>query len=53
MLEGNAGDLRVGLPMQSLHDGKQWIHEPMRRLPRSPELIEIGIEIDRFPEART
>jgi uncharacterized protein YbcC (UPF0753/DUF2309 family) len=30
VLEGNAGDLRVGLPMQSLHDGKQWMHEPMR-----------------------
>ena len=30
VLEGNAGDLRVGLPMQSLHDGKQWRHEPTR-----------------------
>jgi len=30
VLEGNAGDLRVGLPMQSLHDGKRWMHEPMR-----------------------
>ena len=30
VLEGNAGDLRVGLPMQSLHDGKEWMHEPMR-----------------------
>ncbi|MBK1706927.1 DUF2309 domain-containing protein [Halochromatium glycolicum] len=30
VLEGNAGDLRVGLPMQSLHDGKRWVHEPMR-----------------------
>ncbi len=30
VLEGNAGDLRVGLPMQSLHDGKQWMHEPLR-----------------------
>jgi uncharacterized protein len=30
VLEGNAGDLRVGLPMQSLHDGKAWMHEPMR-----------------------
>jgi len=30
VLEGNGGDLRVGLPMQSLHDGKRWMHEPIR-----------------------
>ncbi len=30
VLEGNGGDLRVGLAMQSLHDGKRWMHEPMR-----------------------
>ena len=30
VLEGNAGDLRVGLPMQSLHDGTRWVHEPVR-----------------------
>ncbi len=30
VLEGNAGDLRVGLPFQSLHDGKRYIHEPVR-----------------------
>ncbi len=30
VLEGNGGDLRVGLALQSLHDGKRWIHEPMR-----------------------
>jgi uncharacterized protein YbcC (UPF0753/DUF2309 family) len=30
VLEGNAGDLRVGLPWQSLHDGKRLIHEPLR-----------------------
>jgi uncharacterized protein YbcC (UPF0753/DUF2309 family) len=28
--EGNAGDLRTGLPMQSLHDGENWRHEPLR-----------------------
>jgi uncharacterized protein YbcC (UPF0753/DUF2309 family) len=27
---GNGGDLRTGLPMQSLHDGKQWVHQPVR-----------------------
>jgi uncharacterized protein YbcC (UPF0753/DUF2309 family) len=30
VLEGNGGDLRVGLPIQSLHDGKRWMHEPLR-----------------------
>jgi uncharacterized protein YbcC (UPF0753/DUF2309 family) len=30
VLEGNGGDLRVGLPMQSLHDGQRWMHEPLR-----------------------
>ncbi|MEM9704452.1 MAG: DUF2309 domain-containing protein [Pseudomonadota bacterium] len=30
VLEGNAGDLRVGLPLQSVHDGAQFMHEPMR-----------------------
>ena len=30
VLEGQGGDLRTGLPMQSLHDGEDWRHEPMR-----------------------
>jgi hypothetical protein len=30
VLEGNGGDLRVGLSMQSLHNGKDWVHEPLR-----------------------
>ena len=30
VLEGNGGDLRIGLPLQSLHDGRRWIHEPLR-----------------------
>jgi uncharacterized protein YbcC (UPF0753/DUF2309 family) len=28
--EGNGGDLRVGLPMQSIHDGAGLVHEPLR-----------------------
>ena len=28
--EGNAGDLRTGLPLQSLHDGARWVHKPLR-----------------------
>ncbi|MGC8698266.1 MAG: putative inorganic carbon transporter subunit DabA, partial [Halothiobacillus sp.] len=30
VLEGNSGDLRVGLSMQSLHNGETWQHEPLR-----------------------
>ena len=30
VLEGNGGDLRSGLPWQSVHDGERLIHEPMR-----------------------
>ncbi len=30
VFEGNAGDLRIGLAMQSLHDGKEWRHQPNR-----------------------
>lgn len=30
VFEGNAGDLRIGLSMQSLHDGEHWQHAPLR-----------------------
>lgn len=30
VFEGNGGDLRIGLPMQSLHDGARWMHTPLR-----------------------
>ena len=30
VLEGNGGDLRTGLAMQSLHNGEEWVHEPIR-----------------------
>jgi len=30
VLEGNGGDLRLGLARQSLHDGRRWVHEPLR-----------------------
>lgn len=30
VLEGAGGDLRPGLPLQSLHDGTDWYHEPLR-----------------------
>ena len=28
--QGNDGDLRMGLPFQSVHDGDRWRHEPLR-----------------------
>lgn len=30
VFEGNGGDLRIGLSRQSLHNGQQWMHEPLR-----------------------
>jgi len=30
VFEGNGGDLRIGLPMQSLHDGQNFRHTPLR-----------------------
>jgi uncharacterized protein YbcC (UPF0753/DUF2309 family) len=30
VIEGNGGDLRQGLALQSLHDGRRWVHEPLR-----------------------
>ena len=30
VFEGNGGDLRIGLSKQSLHNGEQWMHEPLR-----------------------
>jgi len=30
VVEGARGDLRTGLPRQALHDGRRWVHEPLR-----------------------
>lgn len=30
VFEGNGGDLRIGLPLQSLHNGERWMHTPQR-----------------------
>ncbi len=30
VLEGNGGDLRIGLSLQSLYDGERWVHSPLR-----------------------
>jgi uncharacterized protein YbcC (UPF0753/DUF2309 family) len=30
VFEGNSGDLRIGLSIQSLHNGERWMHPPLR-----------------------
>ncbi|MEI7957193.1 MAG: putative inorganic carbon transporter subunit DabA [Verrucomicrobiota bacterium] len=30
VMEGNCGDLKTGLPIQSIHDGQKFLHEPRR-----------------------
>jgi uncharacterized protein len=30
VVEGNGGQLRAGLPWQSVHDGERYAHEPLR-----------------------
>jgi uncharacterized protein YbcC (UPF0753/DUF2309 family) len=30
VFEGNGGDLRIGLPHQSVHNGRDWMHTPLR-----------------------
>jgi len=30
VMEGAGGDLRIGLAMQSVHDGQRWMHDPLR-----------------------
>ena len=43
VIEGNAGDLCSGLPLQSIHDGKDYVHEPRRLtvvIESKPEFID-------------
>lgn len=47
VIEGNAGDLRCGLPLQSIHDGKRFIHEPRRLtviIENTPERLDAVLE---------
>ncbi len=51
--QGNGGDLQVGLPLQSVHDGKRWVHQPLRLsvfIEASRESIEQVLE--QHPEVR-
>jgi uncharacterized protein YbcC (UPF0753/DUF2309 family) len=53
VFEGNGGDLRIGLPMQSLHDGTRWVHTPLRlsvfiEAPRAA----ISAVLDKHPHVR-
>ena len=47
VIEGNAGDLRSGLPLQSIHDGEKFVHEPRRLtvvIESEPERIDAVLE---------
>jgi uncharacterized protein YbcC (UPF0753/DUF2309 family) len=44
VLEGNGGDLRVGLPWESVHDGERFRHEPRR--------LTVFVEASRLRIAR-
>lgn len=54
VLEGNGGPLRTGLPWQSVHDGEQLAHEPLRLsvLIAAPREV-IGDILQRHPQVRT
>jgi hypothetical protein len=53
VIEGNAGDLRGGLPLQSIHDGKKFVHEPRRLtviIESAPERIDAVL--DAHPQVK-
>jgi uncharacterized protein len=53
VFEGNGGDLRIGLSLQSLHDGERWIHAPLR-LAVFIEASRAAIDrvLDKHPKVR-
>jgi uncharacterized protein YbcC (UPF0753/DUF2309 family) len=53
VVEGNGGLLRAGLPWQSVHDGEQLMHEPLRLsvLIEAPREA-IGAILERHPQVR-
>lgn len=47
VIQGNSGDIRVGLPFQSVHDGNELVHKPIRlnAIIEAPlEMIEIVLK---------
>lgn len=53
VLEGNGGDLRVGLPWQSVHDGERFVHEPMRlNVVIEAPISALNAIIAKHPEVR-
>lgn len=53
VVEGNNGDLRIGLPWQSVHDGAKFVHEPVRLAVYLAAPIEqIEAVIRRHPTVR-
>jgi uncharacterized protein YbcC (UPF0753/DUF2309 family) len=53
VVEGNGGDLKVGLPWQSIHDGRKLDHEPRRlSVYLDAEPAKISAVLSRHPEVR-
>jgi len=53
VFEGNGGDLRVGLPWQSVHDGERFVHEPVRLAVVIEAPIDaIELVLEAHPEVR-
>ncbi len=53
VFEGNGGVLRAGLPLQSVHDGTRFMHEPLRLAVHVEAPVEaITAILDRHPSVR-
>jgi uncharacterized protein YbcC (UPF0753/DUF2309 family) len=53
VLSGNGGDLRVGLPWQSVHDGEDFHHEPLRlTVVLAAPKAQIDAILERHPDVR-
>jgi uncharacterized protein YbcC (UPF0753/DUF2309 family) len=53
VIEGNAGDLRSGLPLQSIHDGQKFVHEPRRlTVYIESETERIDAVLDAHPQVK-
>lgn len=50
---GNGGDLRPGLPLQSVHNGQTWVHEPLRlSVFIEAHREHLCLALSRLPETR-